>query len=326
MPSRARRLLGIFVSLALFAIAVWAIRKGLGGHPPREILLSIVALPLQHIGWAVLFVIVNALCAVGVDAYATRYAGHPLRYARIMAPSFIGATFQRNVGIFGGTAVRFRLYSNLGFSPLQTGKLMLSLFLAFGVGFLTLTGLALVQDADELPGLDLLPSWPEVAGFVFLAASVVFVWLCLRGAPVRLWHWHVTFPPFRDALLQILLAMGDWIAGAAILFVLLPPENRVPFPLFVSVFMIAHNLGTASNAPGGLGVFDATILSLLPMANPAGILASLLAYRGIYYVGPLLLASLLLGARELRLRRTKSNQREFATHWEALAEGVRPPH
>lgn len=303
MSPRARHLLGILVSLALFAIAVWAIRKGLDGHRPGEILRSIAMLPARHVAAALFFAAANILLAVGVDAFATRHAGRPMRYARIMIPSFIGATFQRNAGVFGGTAVRLRLYSNLGFSPVQTGKLMLSLFLAFGVAFMALTGLALLRSPDEFPGLDLLPSWPEAAGFVLVAASAGFLWLCARGVPVRCFRWRMAFPPFSSALPQILLAMGDWIAGAAILFVLLPPAFRISFPLFLSAFMIAHSLGTASNAPGGLGVFDATILEFLPAANPADILASLLAYRGIYYFLPLLLASLLLGVRELRSKR-----------------------
>jgi hypothetical protein len=61
--------------------------------------------------------------------------------------------------------------------------------------------------------------------------------------------------------------------------------------------------GVASNVPGGLGVFEGVILLLLSAKVPAAaVLASLLAYRAIYYFLPLGFATGLLGLYEMRSR------------------------
>lgn len=304
MRTRERRLLSAFVSLLLFLIAVWAIRKALGGHHPGEILRSILDVPASRMLWALLLIVVNYLLVAAMDTIATRFAGKQVSYFRMILPSFIGITFQYNAGFFGGGAMRFRLFSSLGLDAKQTGKMLLLFSLAFSVGFLLLTGLALVFDPLEISER---ASWlPEVVGIFLIIGCLLYFWLCARGKPLRLLRWHLTLPSLPASLLQTLIATVDWVVEAGILYVLLPPQTHASFPIFVSVFMLAHNLGVLSNTPGGLGVFEATILNLLPSENsPSEMLGILLAYRGIYYVLPLLIATPLLGERMLasRLRR-----------------------
>lgn len=323
MSKRTHRILSAAVSLLLFAVALWAIQKSLGSHSPREIIRSIAELPVDRLGLALLFTAVNYLFVAGVDTLASRYAGRPLPYVRMLIPSFIGATFQYNAGVFGGTAVRFRLYSSLGFSVREIGRVMLLIFLTFSIGSLTLTGLALLLDPLSLPGTARFPWWPEIAGALLLCGAAAYFWLCARGKPVWISRWHFLLPRLRASLLQVFLAACDWIVGAAILYVLLPDEGRGSFFLFVAVFMLAHNIGIASNTPGGLGVFEATVLHLHPTsAAPTDILAALLAYRGMYYVLPLLLATILLGRRELAIRRAGREKRVLSSQWEVVAEGM----
>jgi len=301
MRTRERRLLSAFVSLLLFLIAVWAIRKALGGHHFGEIFRSILEVPASQVGWALLLIVVNFLLVAAMDTIAARFAGKRVPYLRMILPSFIGITFQYNAGFFGGSAMRFRLFSSLGLDAKQTGKMLLLFSLAFSVGFFLLTGLTLVFDPLEISEQ---ASWlPEVVGSLLLAGCLLYFWLCARGKPLRLLRWHLTLPRLRASLLQTLIATVDWVVEAGILFVLLPPEGGASFLIFLSVFMLAHNLGVLSNTPGGLGVFEATVLSLLPSAaSPSRMLGILLAYRGIYYVLPLLIATPLLGERMLAAR------------------------
>ncbi len=69
--------------------------------------------------------------------------------------------------------------------------------------------------------------------------------------------------------------------------------------------MFGCTLGVASNAPGGIGVFEATMLKVVPGVAQEPLLASLLLFRAIYYVAPFVLALALLGAHEC-FRRWKS--------------------
>jgi len=71
--------------------------------------------------------------------------------------------------------------------------------------------------------------------------------------------------------------------------------------------VLAMSAGTISHVPGGLGVFDAIILFYLsPFMSPDQIVGSLLGYRVIYNLAPLLVALMLLGFHELRRWRIKS--------------------
>ena len=90
-------------------------------------------------------------------------------------------------------------------------------------------------------------------------------------------------PPLQTAAVLIALAAVDWLVTAFVLFVLLPPALPFSYLLFVSVYLMAQAIGMLSHVPGGAGVFEATILSVLaPAADSeirAGLVASLIVYR-----------------------------------------------
>lgn len=92
------------------------------------------------------------------------------------------------------------------------------------------------------------------------------------------------------------------------LYALLPASLALSYPGFVAVFLLAQIAGVISNIPGGLGVFETVILLLLgSMISVPGLLGSLIAYRCIYYMAPLILAVGLLAIFELRQKLRGSN-------------------
>jgi glycosyltransferase 2 family protein len=102
------------------------------------------------------------------------------------------------------------------------------------------------------------------------------------------------------------MALGviDICSAAAALYVLLPRDNRFGFPTFATLYSFASMLGIASHAPGGLGVFEATILQGVG-GDEDDVLASLLLFRGVYYVVPFIAAMAMLGGVEA-VRRWRS--------------------
>src|SRR4029453_2518151 len=76
-----------------------------------------------------------------------------------------------------------------------------------------------------------------------------------------------------------------------------------PFVTFAVIYVLAAILGVVSHAPGGIGVFEATMLVALPSIPRDQLLASILIYRVIYYFVPFALALATLGAYELARRR-----------------------
>jgi uncharacterized membrane protein YbhN (UPF0104 family) len=98
-------------------------------------------------------------------------------------------------------------------------------------------------------------------------------------------------------VVQVLLSLLDWSLAALALYVLLPSEVGIGFFHLLGIFALGNLGGLISNVPGGVGVFEAVVLLALPdPANSAAVAAALIAYRLIYYVLPLLLAVVLLGA------------------------------
>jgi glycosyltransferase 2 family protein len=87
-----------------------------------------------------------------------------------------------------------------------------------------------------------------------------------------------------------------------VLFVLLPGGHNISFETFLAVYILAVMLGVASHAPGGLGVFEATILLALSRFPREPILGALLLYRICYYLVPFVFALALLGAYEIGKR------------------------
>jgi phosphatidylglycerol lysyltransferase len=84
-----------------------------------------------------------------------------------------------------------------------------------------------------------------------------------------------------------------------VLWSLLPPDAHVPFISFLGVYAAAVIAGIISHVPGGVGVFEAVVLLTVPDVPAEAMLGSLLAYRAIYYLAPLILGTLLFGGKEL---------------------------
>ena len=96
----------------------------------------------------------------------------------------------------------------------------------------------------------------------------------------------------------------DVCSASAALYVLLPKSAGLGFPTFATLYSVAAMLGIASHAPGGLGVFEATILQGVG-GSASAVLASLLLFRGIYYAVPFITAMAMLGGVEA-VRRWRS--------------------
>ena len=88
--------------------------------------------------------------------------------------------------------------------------------------------------------------------------------------------------------------------AAATLYALLPSGLEVGYWQFLSVFLLASVAVVLSHVPGGIGVFELVIVGLLGAQNSSELVASLLAFRVLYYFVPLVVASSCFGFFELR--------------------------
>jgi uncharacterized membrane protein YbhN (UPF0104 family) len=99
-------------------------------------------------------------------------------------------------------------------------------------------------------------------------------------------------------VLQIGIGILDLACCALAMYMLLPAEPNIGFVTLAVIFVTATLLGFASHAPGGLGVFDATMLVALWEFDKEDLLAGLLLFRLLYYITPFGVALVMLGVRE----------------------------
>ena len=79
------------------------------------------------------------------------------------------------------------------------------------------------------------------------------------------------------------------VADRNVLYVLL--QGKVGFVTLLGALLASSVAGAITRIPAGLGVLEVVFLSLLPGAYPTDqLLAALLAYRAVFYLGPLMIA------------------------------------
>jgi len=255
--------------------------------------------------------IAGAICAtalsfaalVGRDASALRYIGARASAPALLLASFCGTALGNAVGfgVLTAAAVRYRIYGAVGIKSDDVARLLLFIFAGSALGLAGIGGLACLVEAEPVATL---LGWPAdilrvVAGVALAIAASILVF-GLRG-PVRVGRFSFSTPTKTLAAAQLILTSIRLIGAAAALWLLLPP-TPISFLSFAAIFSAATALGAVSHIPGGVGVFEAVVLwTLRGRASSDAIAAALLAYRGIYYVLPLVLSAALFAFFELRV-------------------------
>jgi phosphatidylglycerol lysyltransferase len=303
---RALRWVSPAVGLLLFAAAVWVLNKSLKQVSYSEVRATIHALPGTALLWAVFYTAANYAVLCGFDLLAFRYVGKRLTDWKVAVTSFIGYAVANNVGfaIISGTSVRYRFYSRWGLGAADISRIVVFYTGTFWLGFLVLAGWSMAIDPH--PGMQRLLGSATVAitGWALLAAAGSYVVAAaVRREPIKMWKWHIPVPPLRMVAMQYLLSTIDWALAAGVFYVLLPP-TELTFAEFLGAFLFAQLVGLVSHVPGGVGVFEGTMLVLLERYLSLGqIVSSLVIYRLIYYIIPLAVALVILVIDEMRLRR-----------------------
>lgn len=328
---RKRRILlktaGVLFSVTLFIAALFVIHNELKEYKIHDIISELGHLSPQTIIFAILLTILNYAIMTGYDFLAFRYIHHPIAYRKIALASFISYAFSNNMGfiMFSGAPLRYRLYTLWGLSAGEIASVVVFCSLSLWLGFLALGGIVFLAKPFTVPaGVSVHIVPVQEIGFLFLAiVSWYLVFNVFKKKPVRIGGWNLPVIPFRLSVFQIMVSAMDWALSAAILYVLIPAGAAISYPSFVGIFMLAQITGLISNIPGGLGVFEsAMILFLSPYSQTSAILGSLLAYRGIYYLLPLLASSLTLGL--LEIFRAGSSAKKILTATGRLITAVSP--
>ena len=255
----------------------------------------------------------TALSFTGIafyDALAVRSVAPgkvPFRIAALAGSAGYAISGLLGVSYLTGTAVRYRIYSAFGLDLASVAAVIAVSWSGF------LSGLALVFGsllAFHPSGLSLvLPISPMVEtgiGTVILAALTFYLfWLKTGQRQLKAGGFAFSLP---GATLGIGLTGAGLLdlAGAAMtLYALMPSDAAQNLPWFFTIYFAAVGLGILSHSPGGLGVFEATIIAGLSASGRSDVLAALVLYRVIYTILPFIAATTGLGLMMGIERRTE---------------------
>lgn len=277
-----------------------------------KVLTALEDYPVSASWGAVLLACVSFALYGCYDLLGRYYTGHKLGVGAVMTTAAVSYGFTLNLGsLVGGIAVRLRLYSRLGLALGDINRIISFSMLTNWLGYVLLSGLVFTFVPPALP-----ENWKidtmglRLIGFALLALAAAYFAACallrIRKRQVR--GHEIELPSARLAAMQFLTGAANWLVMSGILFILL--QHRIDFFMVVSVLLVAAIAGVIFRVPANLGVLEAMFIALLSnKMPPAEILAALVAYRVVYYLAPLALATVtyvVLEAKAKKLAKSAS--------------------
>jgi glycosyltransferase 2 family protein len=294
------RRLGLAGSIVILAISIAVFVGIVVSIDPGQFEAAISSTSGNQIAAAFCLAATSYLALTGYDALALRHLKIRVPYRLTALASFTSYAISFTLGfpLITGGAVRYWLYGPAGLSAGKVASLTLIAGVTFWLGMGLVVGAGLLFEASaisEINHVNIL--FNQAMGLAVLAALAAYIVFVSRRRRARTPLFHIRLPGPTLTLGQTALGVIDVCSAAGALYVLLPKGHGLAFVTFGSLYSFACMLGIASHAPGGIGVFEATMLKTVP-ADSGSVLAALLLFRAIYYLAPFILALALLGAHE----------------------------
>ena len=303
------RWIGPIAALLIFSGVAWVLRRELAHLHLRDIWAQLHQIPRKRIVVALGFTAASYWLLSTYEVLALRYLRKKIAYGRIVFTSFIAYSFGHTLGFaaFTGAAIRFRLYATAGVSAIEVATVSAFCSLSIGIGLAMIVGFSLLFAPEQASlVLHLGRWWLMLIGALALATVVAYgLWASLSKSTLEIRGWALRAPGPWVALPQIALAMMDLSLAGAVVYWLLPDNTNIDFLTFLGAYAAAVIAGIVSHVPGGIGVFETVMILALPNVPPDALLGSLLAYRAIYYLVPILFGAVLFGAKELSAASTR---------------------
>jgi uncharacterized membrane protein YbhN (UPF0104 family) len=306
MKSSLNRRLHLWIGPVAFAVAAFLIWRVLHRYSLHAIFESLRMISHRELMMGALFTAASFLCLTGYDALGVRYTGRELPYRKIALASFTSLSIGHTLGFAAASsgAVRYRLYAGWGLSAGDVGRIIVFSGATVAVGLATLTGTVLVSHSARIARLfDANAGAMMALGLVLLTLVAIYLGLAaFRHRPIRIRYFELPVPPLKLALAQVALGTLDPMLVSAVLHEMLKGSADIGYLAVVMCYVAAIVAAFFTHVPGGLGVMEAVILSLVPGADVIG---ALLAFRAVYYLIPFVIGSLVFGMTELVRRQRR---------------------
>jgi phosphatidylglycerol lysyltransferase len=301
------RWVGPLAALLVFGLVVYVLHRELAQLHMKNVFGHLHAIPRKSVLAAFAFTAASYWLLSFYDVLALRYLRKAIDYGRILFTSFIAYSFGHTLGFaaFTGAAIRFRLYATAGVTAVDVATISGFCSLSIGIGLATIAGVSfLMGPTHAVTVLHLHRGLSLTVGVLLLAAVAGYgIWSSVSKTALEIRGWALRAPGPAIGLTQICMAVGDMSLAGAVLWSLLPPGADISFVAFLGAYAAGVIATIISHVPGGIGVFETVIILTLPQVPPDALLGSLLAYRAIYYLAPLIFGALLFAGKELSAQR-----------------------
>src|SRR6185437_2360921 len=330
---RIRRLMKRFfefvwplIGILVVVVSIYLLHREFRGEAlGPDIWAQLRAIPPGRFAMALLATLIAYVALAWYDRIALLHLGvKHISWLFIALCSFTTYALAHNIGasVFSGAMVRYRAYRTKGLTTAEIAILVGICSLTFGLGVCLIGGLILVIEPAQLHRLsgllpDLLtnPTTARIIGIVCLGivggygAGAIF-----KLPPIRLGTLRVDYPRPGIALRQFLAAPMEIIGAAGIIYFALPPSGNPGFFAVLAVFVASFSAALASNAPGGIGVFELLFIKAMPAMAPVKVLTALLVFRFFYLILPLIFAIIVVVVFERRKFAEARSQNGEAAH------------
>lgn len=303
-------------SLLILALSAYVVTRTLLTMNYSALRSAIHQTTMEQFLLAGLFTACSYLALTGYDACALRQLRLRVPYATTALASFTSYAISFTMGfalVTSGT-VRYWVYSQVGLRAGQVLSLTLISGVTFWLGMVLVIGVVLLVMPGPIAEINHLKVWINwLMGLGAITGVLAWLaWVSVRRRRIVVRGVSLELPGFRISIAQVFLGAVDLLFAAAALYVLLPNGHGLDYLTFAGLYVFACLLGIASNAPGGIGAFEVTMLNTVPAPSVEALLASLVLFRLVYYFIPFVLAFALLGAHEVarRWKRLRSEMDE----------------
>ena len=292
--------------LLFFVGVVWILKQELSQYNLADIIVSLSTIDKHKLNLAILLTFMGYFVISHYDKVAFAAIKYRLQTIKILTTAFISYGISNNTGfaLLIGGGIRSYIYSSYRVPKKNITKVIAFSNFNFWLGLLAVGGITFTIDPIPIPQLlqiHFLTVRP--LGIIFITLLSIYLYFSWQQKSITIKGEKLVIPSLFTSLSLIIISILDRAIASSVLYLLLPSNTNISYSSFFSIYVLGITAGIMSNIPGGLGVFETVILYLLPkQVSSSDILASLLAYRAIYFLLPLFTALILLGCYEIKKR------------------------
>lgn len=292
-PRRAVRWLRRLVPLVFLAVVGTLAGRQVAALDLHAARAALKNLPAPGLAGVIAMALAAVLSMTLYDWRVCRAFGVRLPWGRLARYAWVANTFNHLVGFSGlaGSGIRFLLLAREGVSARTAAAYAATVMLSVPVGLAVLCWPLLLSGLPARAGLPV-PPWVAVGAVGGYALYLpVYVVLVAGRGPGRRLVGDAAPRSWWTPLALAAISGLDWLAASATAWACVALAGApVPYGPFMAAFALAAVAGILSLAPGGLGVFDGTLLLLLTglagQREAGPVLAGLVLFRLVYHVVP----------------------------------------